>query len=322
MSLTHFDEEGHARMVDVSQKPRTQRVARAAGKVLMNEDTLALVRAGTTRKGDVLGVAQVAGIMAAKRCWELVPLCHPVALTGVEVRCTPEDDGVAVEAWCRCLGETGVEMEALTAASVACLTIYDMCKSHQRDMVVRDVRLLEKDGGKSGHFVAPPREDRHGVTKGAAPGAAGSVVATCVSQRKGERKRPVGELRLVVGLGIEGDAHAGAWHRQVSLLADESVDRMREGGAALAAGDFAENILTRGIAVRELPVGTTLAVGEALLVVTQIGKTCHNDCEIRRLVGMCVMPTDGVFCVVARGGVVRAGDAIRVLDEGPEAPRR
>lgn len=144
----------------------------------------------------------------------------------------------------------------------------------------------------------------------------GRVLACCVSEKKGTRKHEVPELQLAVGMGIQGDAHAGSWHRQVSLLANESVDRMRERGLELKAGDFAENILTEGIAVRELPIGTVIAVGDRVrLVVTQIGKTCHNDCEIRRLTGMCVMPTDGIFCVVARGGAVRPGDEISVMGE-------
>lgn len=156
MPLTHFNEEGRACMVDVSAKDKTQRIARAAGRVRMREDTLELVREGRAKKGDVLAVAQVAGIMAAKRCWELVPMCHPIQLTGVDISFAYEEDGVSVEAVCRCCGETGVEMEALTAASVACLTIYDMLKAHQRDMEIDEIRLLEKDGGKSGHFK---RED-------------------------------------------------------------------------------------------------------------------------------------------------------------------
>ena len=322
MGLTHFNEEGRARMVDVSDKPKTQRVARAAGKVLMRLDTLELVRTGGVRKGDVLAVAQVAGIMAAKRCWELVPMCHPVQLTGVDVSFAYEEDGIAFTATTRCCGETGVEMEALTAASVAGLTIYDMCKAHQRDMVITEVRLLETDGGKSGHFVRAEGDDPTApldASAAAAPAASelphGTVVATCISEKKGTRKHPVDSIELVVGKGIAGDAHAGTWHRQVSLLANESVDLMRAKGIDLAPGDFAENVLTRGIDVKSLPVGTTVAVGPARMVVTQIGKTCHNDCEIRRLTGMCVMPTDGIFCVVTRGGIVRAGDEVRVMGE-------
>lgn len=145
------------------------------------------------------------------------------------------------------------------------------------------------------------------------PGTTGTVEAVCVSVKKGTRKEARESVGLVVGSGIEGDAHAGAWHRQVSLLGEESVNLMRDKGLPLEAGDFAENILTKGILLNQLPVGTVLEVGPALLAVTQIGKKCHNDCEIKRLTGMCVMPTDGIFTVVLRGGTVRAGDAVRVV---------
>ena len=305
--LTHINEQGRARMVDVSAKEKTQRVARAAGFVHMEPATLELVRTGGCKKGDVLAVAQVAGIMAAKRCWELVPMCHPIQLTGVDVRFELSDApcGVAIEAECRCCGQTGVEMEALTAASVAGLTIYDMLKAVQRDMVVSDVRLLEKSGGKSGHFV------REGTLLGEKP-ADGIVVATSISTKKGTRKVPQESIRLEVGLGVAGDAHAGAWHRMVSLLPEESVDEMRELLPKLAAGDFAENILTRGLSLKDLPVGTVLEVGECELAMTQIGKKCHSDCEIHRITGKCVMPTDGVFAVVTRGGTVRPGDPVRI----------
>lgn len=315
--LTHINEQGRARMVDVSTKQKTQRVARAAGFVRMAPATLELVRTGGCKKGDVLAVAQVAGIMAAKRCWELVPMCHPIQLTGVDVRFELVDDergcGVAIEAECRCCGETGVEMEALTAASVAGLTVYDMLKATQRDMVVDDVRLLEKSGGASGHFVRAEVGDAGDKAGAAVPAVAdASVVAVSISEKKGTRKKPQESIELVVGHGVAGDAHAGNWHRMVSLLPEESVDSMREVLPNLSAGDFAENILTRGLSLKELPVGTVLTVGECELVVTQIGKKCHNDCEIHRLTGKCVMPTDGVFAVVTRGGTVRPGDPIHV----------
>ncbi len=151
--LTHVNEQGRARMVDVGGKPVTSRVARASAKVLMAPSTLELVRTGGTRKGDVLAVAQVGGIMAAKRTSELIPMCHQVPLSGVDINFSYEADGIAIVSEARCKGETGVEMEALVAASTAALTIYDMCKSHQRDMVISEVCLLEKDGGRSGHFV-------------------------------------------------------------------------------------------------------------------------------------------------------------------------
>ena len=320
--LTHINEQGRARMVDVSAKEGTQRVARAAGFVHMVPATLELVRTGGCKKGDVLAVAQVAGIMAAKRCWELVPMCHPIQLTGVDVRFELSDApcGVAIEAECRCCGQTGVEMEALTAASVAGLTIYDMLKAVQRDMVVSDVGLLEKSGGKSGHFVREGFVASETITqvaevdKGTVPLSTsdGIVVATSISTKKGTRKVPQESIRLEVGLGVVGDAHAGAWHRMVSLLPEESVDEMRELLPKLAAGDFAENILTRGLSLKDLPVGTVLEVGECELAMTQIGKKCHSDCEISRITGKCVMPTDGVFAVVTRGGTVRPGDLVRI----------
>lgn len=139
------------------------------------------------------------------------------------------------------------------------------------------------------------------------------VLAVCVSARKGESKHPVAEIRLKPGHGILGDAHAGPGHRQVSLLANESVDKMRESGLALGAGDFAENILTEGVALCALPVGTRLRVGEALLEITQIGKACHSDCEIKRKVGVCIMPAEGVFAVVLEKGRVKADDRIEVI---------
>lgn len=138
------------------------------------------------------------------------------------------------------------------------------------------------------------------------------VVSVCISEIKGTKKHPVAEISLRPHHGIVGDAHAGDWHRQVSLLANESVDRMRKEGLTLAAGDFAENILTEGITLRTLPIGTVLRAGEVRLEVTQIGKECHNDCEIRRLTGMTHMPTDGIFAVVLNEGVIRPGDQIEV----------
>jgi cyclic pyranopterin phosphate synthase len=159
--LTHTDLEGRAHMVDVSDKEETDRVAVAGARVVMKPETLARIRAGDVAKGDVLAVARIAGIMAAKRTAELIPMCHPLALTSVavELECVPQGPKhprsmVEITATCRLKGRTGVEMEALTAASVAALTIYDMCKAIDRAMVVTDLRLLHKSGGKSGDYEA------------------------------------------------------------------------------------------------------------------------------------------------------------------------
>jgi cyclic pyranopterin phosphate synthase len=151
--LSHFDEHGASRMVDTSAKPETLREARASGQVRMAAATLALIRDRGLAKGDVLEVARLAGIMAAKRTGELIPLCHPLPLTGVQVDFTFEgDDLLKIEATARVVGRTGVEMEALTAVSVAALTVYDMCKSVDKTMTVERIRLEEKSGGKSGTF--------------------------------------------------------------------------------------------------------------------------------------------------------------------------
>ncbi len=152
--LSHFDEDGKAAMVDVSHKDITERTATAEGSITMTPETLALIQSGGVEKGDVLGVARLAGIMAAKRTADLIPLCHPLALTkvAVDLVCVKAASAVHITATCRLKGRTGVEMEALTAVSVAALTVYDMCKAVDRAMIIGDVRLTHKAGGKSGEF--------------------------------------------------------------------------------------------------------------------------------------------------------------------------
>ena len=157
MSLSHFDESGAACMVDVGDKAETHRVARASALVRMKPETLALIRDKKLSKGDVLEVARLAGIMGAKKTADLIPLCHPLPLTSVKLDFTfPSDDSVRIEATAKVFGRTGVEMEALTAVSVAALTVYDMCKAADRGMTIEAVRLDEKDGGKSGHWKHDP----------------------------------------------------------------------------------------------------------------------------------------------------------------------
>ncbi|WP_298821942.1 cyclic pyranopterin monophosphate synthase MoaC [uncultured Roseibium sp.] len=153
--LTHLDEAGAANMVDVSTKESTHRIAVARGSVTMRADTLALIRSGNAKKGDVIGTARVAGIMAAKKTHELVPLCHPLMLSkvAVDIEVDEELPGLIVTATTKVSGQTGVEMEALTACSVTCLTIYDMAKAVDRGMVIGDIKLVEKAGGKSGHWT-------------------------------------------------------------------------------------------------------------------------------------------------------------------------
>ena len=153
--FTHFDAAGQAQMVDVGGKDVSKRVARAGGRILMQPDTLALIREGRASKGDVLGVARIAAIQAAKRTAELIPLAHPLPLTHVAGEFTLEDGALAIEVTAETLDRTGVEMEALTAASVGLLTVYDMCKAVDRGMRIEGIHLVEKSGGRSGHFKAP-----------------------------------------------------------------------------------------------------------------------------------------------------------------------
>lgn len=154
VEFTHFNEQGRAKMVDVGEKALSRRVAVAAGRVLVNEETLALIQSGGMKKGDVLTVAQIAGIMGAKKTPELIPMCHPILMDGIDLslRLDEKRKSVEIEATVSCDGRTGVEMEALTAVSAAALTVYDMCKAVQKDMVISDIRLLRKTGGTHGDY--------------------------------------------------------------------------------------------------------------------------------------------------------------------------
>jgi len=154
--LTHLDSQGNAHMVDVGSKQVTERIARAQSRVTMKSETLELIMSGGHKKGDVLAVARIAGIQAAKKTPDLIPLCHPLMLTSITVELTPDtiSNSVLIEATCKLAGQTGVEMEALTAASVAALTIYDMCKAADKGMIISDIKLMTKSGGKSGDWQA------------------------------------------------------------------------------------------------------------------------------------------------------------------------
>lgn len=141
-----------------------------------------------------------------------------------------------------------------------------------------------------------------------------TVKAVCISEKKGTRKNEVSSIKVVIDHGIVGDAHAGNWHRQISLLAKESIDKLKGHGFELTHGAFAENIVTEGINLVNLPIGAKLKVGNSILEVTQIGKECHNDCEIKRTAGMCVMPTEGIFAIVIKDGEIFPGDAIEIME--------
>jgi len=298
--LTHFNEAGRAHMVEVGDKDITKRTAIATGRIRMKTETIDRIKQGLIKKGDVLSVAQVAGIMGAKKTSDIIPMCHNIFLTGADIRFDIQDEYIELVAEVKTTGKTGVEMEALTAVSISCLTIYDMCKAIDKDMIIEDIKLIKKTGGKSGDYM----RDR----------IVGKVLSVNISDKKGIVKEPIKEGLFIENYGLENDAHSGNWHRQVSLLGLESFNKMKDMGLNdLKYGDFAENLTTEGIILYELPVGTKLAIGETLHEVTQIGKECHTGCAIAQKVGKCVMPKEGIFTKVLKGGVIKEGDTIVIL---------
>jgi len=301
MELSHLDEKGQARMVDVSGKDVTRRTAVAGGFIRMSPDAVKAVKSGTVPKGDVLAAARIAGIQAAKRTGELIPLCHPLPLDQVTVDFSIERNGIEIKTAAVFTGRTGVEMEALTAVSVAALTIYDMCKSVDKTMEIGRICLLEKSGGRSGHYVRGKDVRR------------AKIIATCLSEKKGTAKDSVGTIRLVENHGVEGDAHAGPGRRQVSLIGIGTIEKLKEKGIDVGPGSLGENLTIEGIIPHELPVGTKLRIGEALLEVTQIGKECHASCAIREQVGDCPMPREGIFAAVLKGGDISVGQTLEIV---------
>lgn len=298
--LTHFNEAGRAHMVEVGDKDITKRTAIAIGRIRMKRETIDRIEQGLIKKGDVLSVAQVAGIMGAKKTSDIIPMCHNIFLTGADIRFNIQKEFIELEAQVNTTGKTGVEMEALTAVSIACLTIYDMCKAIDKDMIIEDIKLIKKSGGKSGDYVRNRQ--------------VGKVISVNISETKGVVKEPIKQGLFIENHGLENDAHSGDWHRQVSLLALESFNKMKDMGLNdLKPGDFAENLTTEGLILYELPVGTKLEIGETLHEVTQIGKECHTGCAIAQKVGKCVMPKEGIFTIVLKGGVIKEGDIIVVI---------
>jgi len=322
-------------MVDVSNKSPSLREAIAQGRVFMAERTLLLLKEKALPKGDVLTLAQIAGIQAAKRTFELIPLCHNILLDDVQVQLKLDSVGVRLQSRVKCFGKTGAEMEALTAVSVAALTIYDMCKALDKTMEIGEIRLIKKTGGKSGTFINPkalkkipapealpestsadPSKSTEGteLKKKALGPESGTLLAINISSKKGTIKKTVAEARLLENFGLEGDAHAGNWHRQISLLDKGSIEKMQvKTELNLVPGIFAENLTVDLPEPANLPLGTKLQIGESLLEITQIGKECHHNCEIRRLAGDCVMPREGIFARVLHGSLIHPGDAITIL---------
>ncbi len=294
--FTHLDETGKARMVDISDKAHTSRVAIARGVVKLREDVLSAILQGEGPKGDAITVAKIAGIQAAKKTSELIPLTHPLLLSQVDIKFKAiSERELEITGEVRLEGKTGAEMEALVAVTVSGLTIYDMCKALDPEMEIGQIYLIYKEGGKSGIF----RKET------------GKIISINLSNKKGTKKIPTQEAIFVIGEGIKTDAHSGPGIKQVSLLAQESINKMREKGINVEPGAFAENVTTEGINLKILPVGTTIYLGdEVMLKVTQLGKECHSPCTIGKETGECVMPLEGIFAEVIKGGNVKVGDKI------------
>ena len=296
-------------MVDVSGKEPSLREAEAEARLKTLPGTARRLFAGELPKGDAIECARAAGTLAAKRTPELIPLCHPIPVEHVEVSFEPLPDGALIRARVRGRARTGVEMEALTAVSVAALTLYDHVKAVERGASIERVELVEKTGGK---------EDYHRA----------EVVSINASAKKGTGKEPTGRGLLVPDHGLEGDVHAAPGERQVSLLAEESIEkqkgifrdraegcpRLGEEIDAIGPGSFAENITTRGVVLHELPLGTRFFLPSgAALELSRIGKECHTHCAIHKRLGDCIMPREGVFARVLEGGEISPGDRLRLV---------
>lgn len=301
-NLTHLDGQGRVKMVDVSEKAATKRCAIAFSSVFVGEKAMSLLKEGNLAKGDAWAASRVAAIMAAKKTSDLIPLTHPIRLDSIRADLFPMDkERVGCFVSAVACDRTGVEMEAMVAASTAMLNIYDMVKGVDKGARIEGVRLVRKTGGKSGDWLASDAE-------------IGKIEKMATSKGKGTPKDPCDEVSLKVGFGVENDAHGGDWHRQVSLLGIESIEKMKSQGLDVGFGSFAENIATSGVCLYELPIGT-LIYGESGVVmqVTQIGKECHTKCAVYYKAGDCVMPREGIFAVVLVAGTVKTGDSFVTL---------
>ena len=323
--LSHLNEKGRARMVNIGEKQDTHRIAIAEGEVIMRPKTLNLIKDKKMAKGDVLGIAQVAGIMAAKQTSQAIPLCHPLILTNVDMDFYFMDDrnSVLIRSIVMTTGKTGVEMEALHAVMVAALTIYDICKAVDRGIEISNVHLVEKDGGRSGHYQGTSYlnlehdkvlDSQGELTDGVSPGK-GIVLANCVGESRKSPKKQETSASVIEDFGIEGDVHAGIDNKQVSLLNLSSLEKNRKEGYKLNYGDLFENIVFQGLEdLFQYPIGTIIKVGpEVVLQITQIGKGHDVDIEVGGQKVRSIMPEEGVFTRVIKGGTIKEGDPMEVI---------
>ncbi len=323
--LSHLNEKGRARMVNVGGKQDTHRIAIAEGEVIMEPKTLVLIKDKKLAKGDVLGIAQVAGIMAAKQTSQAIPLCHPLILTNVDMDFyfIEERNSILIRSIVMTTGKTGVEMEALHAVTIAALTIYDICKAVDRGIEISNVHLVEKDGGRSGHYQGKSYlnlehdkelSSQEEVVDGKSS-KKGVVLAICVGESRQAPKKRVSIASVVEDFGIQGDIHAGIDHKQISLLSLSSLEKNRKEGYELNYGDLFENIVFQGLeGLFQYSIGTIIKVGsEVVLRITQIGKAHDVDIEVCGQKVRSIMPQEGIFTQVIKGGTIQEGDPIEVI---------
>ncbi len=295
--FSHLNKEGRGRMVDIGNKKDTERYAKAHGYVFMSKEILQAVEKGEVSKGDVLSVAQIAGIMAAKQTPYQIPLCHPLFITHADIKFNIIKDYPCIEiiSEIKTIGKTGAEMEALNAVSTAALTIYDMCKGLEKGIKIGSISLLEKSGGKSGLWKPEFIEK-------------GKVVNIAIGDKKGEDKKTVDKCEIIENYGLKGDAHAGGDKKQVSIFAIESlVDVPPDHMKGVMAGGYTENLTIVGIPLYTIIPGKVLKVNNVELEIESVGKEEFVD-ESRRY----IVSRKGIFAHVITSGEVSIGDVIGV----------
>lgn len=294
--FSHLNKQGKINMVDISNKKVSLRKAEAIAEVLMKSETVDKISNNNIMKGNVLTTAQVAGISAAKTTYLAIPLCHNIKLNKVDIWFKFHKTKIIIYSKVIAKDTTGAEMEALNAVSTAALTIYDMVKAVDKTVLITNITLKNKRGGKS--IVL-----------------SGKILSINVSDKKGVQKNPVKKAKFIADFGIENDAHAGSGgEKQVSLLAFSSYKKMLKKNVELNYGAFGENLTVQGVKLYNLPLGTTIEFQSGLkMIVTRIGKECHSRCKIYEIAGDCVMPREGIFCNVIKGGIICRNDIFKVI---------
>jgi cyclic pyranopterin monophosphate synthase len=290
MELTHVNEKGEARMVDISEKPETSRCAIAQAIVNCKQETIDLIISGNVPKGDVFSCARIAGIMAAKKTDSLIPMCHQLPLSSVTINLTVQNRQVYILAKVSCTYKTGVEMEAIVAASVAAMTVYDMCKAVDKDMVISEVMLLSKTGGKSGTY------------------SRSKIVAINTKQTDLEPLLKIDSANLIPELGMEGDVKSGKLGRQISILPHDLAVSLKD-MKSKCAKRFWANIEVSEIS-ENIAIGDYLKIGTATVCVTQVGKECSVKCDTYEEGKKCAYIKQLLFAKVVEEGTIKIHDSM------------